>query len=62
MVKLLDMVSTHLSPVLTITVLALTLLLSLALCGKDEPVQLATEEVPFLFQVLNSFLQPRVFL
>lgn len=55
-------INSHLPPVLTITVLSLTLLLSLALCGKDEAVQLATEEVPLLFQVLNSFLKPRVFL
>lgn len=39
----------HLSPVLTVTVLALTLILSLALCGRDEAIQLATEEVPLFF-------------
>lgn len=50
------------SPVLTVTILALTLVLSLALCGKDKAVQLAPEEVPLLFQVFNSFLQPGVFL
>lgn len=62
-VTLLDMLSTGLKPpALTITVLTLTRLLSLALCGKNESIQLASKEVPLLFQVFDSFLQPGVFL
>lgn len=52
----------NMSVALTVTVLALTLILSLALCGKDKAVKLATEEISLLLQVFNSFLQPRIFL
>lgn len=48
--------------VLTVIVVTLTLFCSLALCGKDKTVQLAPKEVPLLFQVLDSFLKPGVFL
>lgn len=40
---LLEIIS-HIYTVLTVTVMALTL--SLALCGRDEAIQLATQEVP----------------
>ena len=47
---------------LTITIVALSITLTLALCGEDEAVQLAAEEVPLFLQVLDPLLQPGVLL
>lgn len=52
-------------PSLTIAVLALAgalVLMALGLGREDEAVQLATQEVPLLLQVLYAFVQPRVLL